>query len=36
MTSFLTRRRLQGGVTGFAVAALVLTTAACSGTSTLA
>jgi len=33
MTSFLTRRRLQGGVTGFAVAALVLTTAACGGTT---
>src|ERR687893_453709 len=33
MTSFLTRRRLQGGVTGVAVAALVLTTAACGGTT---
>ena len=33
MTSFLSRRRLQGGVTGLAVAALVLTTAACGGTT---
>ncbi|WP_448626346.1 rhamnose ABC transporter substrate-binding protein [Geodermatophilus sp. URMC 64] len=33
MTSFLTRRRLRGGLTGIAVAALVLTTAACGGTT---
>src|SRR3712207_344041 len=33
MTSFLTRRRLQGAVTGVAVAAVVLTTAACGGTT---
>ena len=33
MTSFLTRRRLQGAVTGVAVAAMVLTTAACGGTT---
>jgi rhamnose transport system substrate-binding protein len=33
MTSFLTRRRLRGGLTGVAVAALVLGTAACGGTT---
>jgi rhamnose transport system substrate-binding protein len=33
MTSFLTSRRLRGGLTGVAVAALVLTTAACGGTT---
>ncbi|MCV2490061.1 rhamnose ABC transporter substrate-binding protein [Geodermatophilus sp. YIM 151500] len=33
MSSFLTGRRLRGGLTGVAVAALVLTTAACGGTT---
>jgi rhamnose transport system substrate-binding protein len=33
MSSFLTSRRLRGGLTGVAVAALVLTTAACGGTT---
>src|SRR5215207_5545730 len=33
MTSFLTSRRLRGGLTGVAVAAMVLTTAACGGTT---
>jgi rhamnose transport system substrate-binding protein len=33
MTSFLSSRRLRGGLTGVAVAALVLTTAACGGTT---
>ncbi|MGK5114133.1 MULTISPECIES: rhamnose ABC transporter substrate-binding protein [unclassified Geodermatophilus] len=33
MTSFLSRRPLRGGLTGLAVAALVLTTAACGGTT---
>jgi rhamnose transport system substrate-binding protein len=33
MNSFLTSRRLRGGLTGVAVAALVLTTAACGGTT---
>jgi rhamnose transport system substrate-binding protein len=33
MTSFLTSRRVRGGLTGVAVAAMVLTTAACGGTT---
>src|SRR5215213_5510003 len=33
MSSFLTGRRLRGGLTGVAVAAMVLTTAACGGTT---
>jgi rhamnose transport system substrate-binding protein len=33
MNSFLTSRRLRGGLTGVAVAALVLTTGACGGTT---
>ena len=33
MTSFLTSRRLRTGLTGVAVAAMVLTTAACGGTT---
>jgi rhamnose transport system substrate-binding protein len=33
MTSFLTRRRVRGGLTGVAVAALLLGTAACGGTT---
>jgi rhamnose transport system substrate-binding protein len=33
MTSFLTSRRVRGGLTGLAVAAMVLTTAACGGTT---
>jgi rhamnose transport system substrate-binding protein len=33
MTSFLTSRRLRGALTGVAVAAMVLTTAACGGTT---
>src|SRR3712207_3165788 len=33
MSSFLTSRRLRGGLTGVAVAAMVLTTAACGGTT---
>src|SRR3954466_16423216 len=33
MSSFLTSRRLRGGLTGIAVAAMVLTTAACGGTT---
>ena len=33
MTSFLTSRRLRGSLTGVAVAAMVLTTAACGGTT---
>ena len=33
MSLFLTRRRLRGGLTGLAVAAMVLTTAACGGTT---
>jgi rhamnose transport system substrate-binding protein len=33
MTSFLTSRRVRGGLTGIAVAAMVLTTAACGGTT---
>ena len=33
MTSFLTSRRLRGGLTGVAVAAMVVTTAACGGTT---
>jgi rhamnose transport system substrate-binding protein len=34
MSSFLTSRRLRGGLTGVAVAAMVLTTAACGGGTT--
>jgi rhamnose transport system substrate-binding protein len=34
MTSFLTSRRMRGGLTGIAVAAMVLTTAACGGGTT--
>ena len=33
MSLFLTSRRLRGGLTGVAVAAMVLTTAACGGTT---
>jgi rhamnose transport system substrate-binding protein len=33
MTSFLTSRRLRGGLTGVAVVAMVLTTTACGGTT---
>jgi rhamnose transport system substrate-binding protein len=33
MTSFLTSRRVRGGLTGVAVAAMVLSTAACGGTT---
>ena len=33
MSTFLTSRRLRAGLTGVAVAAMVLTTAACGGTT---
>ncbi len=33
MSLFLTSRRVRGGLTGLAVAAMVLTTAACGGTT---